>query len=42
MAMGRTLDVNRISMQDAVTGHVARESVIPESLPDDKKQEFNR
>ena len=33
MAMGRTLDVNRISMQEAVDGHVGRESIIPESLP---------
>jgi outer membrane protein len=30
MAMGRTLDVNHVSMQEAVAGHVARESVIPE------------
>ncbi len=39
MAMGRTLDVNHISMQDAVTGRVARESVLPQSLPDAKSQE---
>jgi outer membrane protein TolC len=37
MAMGRTLDVNRISMQEAVDGHVGRESIIPESLPDEKR-----
>jgi len=30
MAVGRTLDVNHISMQEAVAGRVARESVIPE------------
>ena len=39
MAMGRTLDVNHISMQEAAAGRVARESAIPESLPDEKKQE---
>ena len=39
MAMGRTLDVNRISMQEAANGHVARESLLPASLPDEKKQE---
>jgi len=33
MAMGRTLDVNHVSMQEAVAGRVARESVIPEELP---------
>jgi len=38
MAMGRTLEVNNISMQEAVAGHVGRESVIPESLPDAKKE----
>jgi len=37
MATGRTLDVNHISMQEAVAGRVGRESVIPESLPDEKK-----
>jgi len=30
MAMGRTLDVNHISMQEAATGRVARSSVLPE------------
>jgi len=34
MAMGRTLDVNHISMQEAASGHVARESVLPAVLPD--------
>ncbi len=38
MAMGRTLDVNHISMQEAVAGHVARESVIPANLPEPKTQ----
>ncbi len=33
MAMGRTLDVNRISMQEAVNGRVARESAIPQETP---------
>jgi outer membrane protein TolC len=35
MAMGRTLEVNHISMQEAVNGHVARESLAPASLPDE-------
>src|SRR5580658_295920 len=30
MAMGRTLDVNHISMQEAAAGHVARASSVPE------------
>jgi outer membrane protein TolC len=42
MAMGRTLEVNHISMQEAAAGHVARDSVIPESLPGQKKQELPR
>jgi outer membrane protein TolC len=37
MAMGRTLAVNHVSMQEAASGRVARESAIPESLPDEKK-----
>lgn len=37
LAMGRTLDVNHISMQEAVNGHVAREAILPESLPDPNK-----
>jgi hypothetical protein len=36
-AMGRTLDVNHISMEEAVTGHVERESVIPDVLPPARK-----
>jgi outer membrane protein TolC len=42
MAMGRTLDVNHISMQEAAAGHVARESLVPESVPGEKKQELPR
>jgi outer membrane protein TolC len=33
MAMGRTLEVNNISMQEAMAGRVARESVVPPELP---------
>jgi outer membrane protein TolC len=33
MSMGRTLDVNHVSMVEAVAGRVARESLIPEELP---------
>jgi len=32
-AMGRTLDVNHISMEEAVSGHVQRESFIPPVVP---------
>jgi outer membrane protein TolC len=32
-AMGRTLEVNRISMQEALDGRVERESAIPEARP---------
>jgi outer membrane protein TolC len=32
-AMGRTLEVNHISMQEAVSGKVGRESFIPPNLP---------
>jgi outer membrane protein len=42
LAMGRTLDVNRISMQEAASGRVARESTVPESLPEEKRQELFR
>lgn len=43
-AMGRTLAVNHITMEEAVTGHVARESVIPGTAPvrGAAKQEFTR
>jgi len=33
MALGRTLEVNHISMDEATSGHVARESSIPVNLP---------
>lgn len=36
LAMGRTLDVNHISMEDAVKGRVDRQSAIPEVLPQPK------
>jgi outer membrane protein len=35
-ALGRTLEVNHISMAEAATGRVARESVIPDTLPGQK------
>ena len=37
-AIGTTLDVNRISMQEALSGHVARQSVLPEKLPEQVQQ----
>lgn len=33
MAMGTTLDVNHVSIAEAMAGHVARPSVLPASLP---------
>lgn len=36
-AIGETLEVNRISMEEARTGHVARRSVLPANLPDERK-----
>jgi outer membrane protein len=33
MALGRALEVNHISMTEAMSGHVARESVIPANVP---------
>lgn len=35
-AVGQTLDVNNISMEEAAAGRVARESAIPDSLPEKK------
>jgi outer membrane protein len=35
-ALGRTLDVNRISIDEAVSGYVPRQSLIPNSLPAEK------
>lgn len=32
-AMGTTLDVNHVSMDEALSGHVARQSVLPANLP---------
>jgi outer membrane protein TolC len=36
-AVGITLDTNHISFEEARSGHVRRESVLPESLPDQKR-----
>jgi outer membrane protein TolC len=33
-ALGQTLEVNNISMEEATSGHVARASTIPEQLPE--------
>jgi outer membrane protein TolC len=41
-AMGRTLEVNHISMEEAVRGYVQRESTLPPSLPEVKKPEALR
>jgi outer membrane protein TolC len=38
LAMGRTLEVNHISMEEALAGQVQRESVIPDALPAPRKQ----
>ena len=35
-ALGQTLEVNRVSMDEAASGHVARESTLPAVLPDRK------
>ena len=32
LALGRTLEVNHISMEEAVAGHVQRESLIPPNV----------
>jgi len=37
-AIGRTLEVNHVSLAEAASGRVARSSVLPESLPDGVKQ----
>jgi outer membrane protein len=42
LALGQTLDVNHVSMQEAVIGRVARESLIPASLTDQKTPEVPR
>jgi outer membrane protein TolC len=36
-AVGLTLDVNHISFDEALAGRVARQSFIPDTLPDQKK-----
>jgi outer membrane protein len=36
-AVGRTLDVNHVSMEEAASGRVSRESILPASLSGDKK-----
>jgi outer membrane protein TolC len=41
-AMGRTLEVNHVSMEEAVRGYVQRESVLPPTLPEVKKPEAPR
>lgn len=38
LAMGRTLEVNHISMEEAMAGQVQRQSVIPDSLPQTRPQ----
>jgi outer membrane protein len=41
-AMGRTLEVNHISMKEALDGRVARESVLPANLPPAQAVETSR
>jgi outer membrane protein len=36
-AVGQTLDVNHVSMAEATTGHVARESSVPDAVQGEKK-----
>ncbi len=38
LAMGRTLDINHISMEEALAGQVQRESIIPTTLPAPRAQ----
>ena len=33
LALGRALEINHISMEEAISGHVARESMIPANVP---------
>ena len=42
VAMGRTLDVNHISMQEAVAGHVQRQSFIPDKVPPVRQPEVRK
>jgi outer membrane protein TolC len=37
-AIGQTLDVNNISMTEAIAGHIGRESSIPQNVPQGVKQ----
>lgn len=37
-ALGQTLEVNHVSMDEAVAGHVARESVLPAVLPNGQER----
>ncbi len=37
-AVGRTLDVNHVSMEEAMSGHVSRESILPANLPQGEKK----
>jgi len=41
-AMGRTLEVNHVSMEEAMRGYVQRESMLPPTLPEAKKPEALR
>jgi outer membrane protein TolC len=41
-ALGRTLEVNRISIEEAASGHVQRQSVLPPELPAARKPEAPR
>jgi len=36
-SVGRTLDINHVSLEEAVSGHVARESILPATVPGEKK-----
>ena len=36
-ALGQTLDVNNVSMSEALSGHVERPSMLPLSLPEGKQ-----
>jgi outer membrane protein TolC len=36
-AMGTTLDVNRISLDEAMRGRIARDSTLPANIPGEKQ-----
>ncbi|MBZ5622289.1 MAG: TolC family protein [Acidobacteriia bacterium] len=42
LALGRALEVNHISMQEAISGHVGRESVIPANIPPARRPEVRK